>query len=212
MPLAQHPAFLPTFHETTAQIAVLRQQSSIVDLLIGEEKRLVHADRVDSNLFVIAVEPGVQGCKTIGKGHARLVEASPSSYTMASFDIANSHRASAKWRRQGARARAPGRQGARAPGRQAEDTWFTGDHEKLGVNAVGVYQPFFLAYQEVNNRALLSQYGDLCCRLMGTWQKTQGVAPTATGERSGSFVLGSCRATCMNIPSSPRLSGVGVRT
>jgi protein O-GlcNAc transferase len=35
-------------------------------------------------------------------------------------------------------------------------------------NAVGVNQPFFLAYQPFNNRELLSRYGELCTTLMAT--------------------------------------------
>ena len=50
------------------------------------------------------------------------------------------------------------------------DVWFDADRIKDGHKAVGSQQPFFLAYQEVNNRELLSQYGDLCARLMKFWQ------------------------------------------
>lgn len=39
--------------------------------------------------------------------------------------------------------------------------------------AVGSAQPFYLAYQENNNKHLLSRYGSLCCQLMTTWQKDQ---------------------------------------
>jgi len=50
------------------------------------------------------------------------------------------------------------------------DIWFDADRIKDGHKAVGSQQPFFLAYQELNNRELLSQYGDLCARLMKFWQ------------------------------------------
>jgi predicted O-linked N-acetylglucosamine transferase (SPINDLY family) len=42
---------------------------------------------------------------------------------------------------------------------------------------VGSQQPFFLAYQEKNNRELLSRYGTLCARLIADWQKAQRLAP-----------------------------------
>jgi len=49
------------------------------------------------------------------------------------------------------------------------ETWLT--PQRLGSAAiVGAKQPFYLAYQDENNRALLSRYGDLCVRLMQRWQ------------------------------------------
>jgi protein O-GlcNAc transferase len=57
------------------------------------------------------------------------------------------------------------------------DAWFDSDRIKEGFKAVGSQQPFYLAYQECNNRALLSQYGDLCARLMKYWQDGQAFVP-----------------------------------
>lgn len=39
---------------------------------------------------------------------------------------------------------------------------------------VGEVQPFYLAYQDLNNRDLLSQYGRLCVDLMQQWSSKQG--------------------------------------
>jgi predicted O-linked N-acetylglucosamine transferase (SPINDLY family) len=36
---------------------------------------------------------------------------------------------------------------------------------------VGSVQPFYLAYQEENNKDLLKNYGRLCCELMSNWRK-----------------------------------------
>jgi len=44
---------------------------------------------------------------------------------------------------------------------------------------VGVQQPFWLAYQEENNRDLLERYGNLCTRLMSEWFDRQGFAASA---------------------------------
>jgi predicted O-linked N-acetylglucosamine transferase (SPINDLY family)/GT2 family glycosyltransferase len=55
------------------------------------------------------------------------------------------------------------------------DVWFDATRIKDGYKAVGSQQPFFLAYQEMNNRGLLTQYGDLCARLMKFWQDEQGI-------------------------------------
>jgi len=44
------------------------------------------------------------------------------------------------------------------------------------ARAVGVQQPFYLAYQEEDHRERLARYGRLCARLMGTWQDAAGFA------------------------------------
>lgn len=46
-----------------------------------------------------------------------------------------------------------------------------------GYKAVGGQQPFYLAYQEDDNRELLSRYGALCHRLMLHWQQAHGYHP-----------------------------------
>ena len=49
--------------------------------------------------------------------------------------------------------------------------WFTdATHLTTGYKAVSTAQPYYLAYQEYNNRELLSEYGALCSRLMQNWQ------------------------------------------
>jgi predicted O-linked N-acetylglucosamine transferase (SPINDLY family) len=49
-----------------------------------------------------------------------------------------------------------------------------GDLDETEV--VGVAQPFFLAYQELDNRELLARYGSACCELMARWQQRRGLA------------------------------------
>ena len=56
------------------------------------------------------------------------------------------------------------------------ERWFEPARTATGFNAVGVQQPFYLAYQEENNRALLARYGNLCVRIMGEWFRAQGFA------------------------------------
>jgi len=46
------------------------------------------------------------------------------------------------------------------------DRWFDTARERQGHLAVGSTQPFYLAYQPFDNRALLTSYGRLCARLM----------------------------------------------
>ncbi|MCC7328063.1 MAG: tetratricopeptide repeat protein [Burkholderiales bacterium] len=55
------------------------------------------------------------------------------------------------------------------------DGWLTGDRIGGGCHTVGSYPPFYLAYDEQNNKELLSRYGDLCARLMNHWQDTNGL-------------------------------------
>ena len=55
------------------------------------------------------------------------------------------------------------------------DQWFDETRSREGFRAVGVQAPFYLAYQEEDNRALVSAYGDLCVRLMKRWQQDQGL-------------------------------------
>jgi predicted O-linked N-acetylglucosamine transferase (SPINDLY family) len=62
------------------------------------------------------------------------------------------------------------------------DLWFDATRAAEGFRAVGVQQPFWLAYQEENNRDLLQRYGRLCARLMARWQDQQGIRPV---ERRG---------------------------
>lgn len=55
--------------------------------------------------------------------------------------------------------------------------WFDAHPDPAAYRAVGVSQPFWLAYQEENNRELLEGYGQLCARLMGDWQARRGLRP-----------------------------------
>jgi len=57
------------------------------------------------------------------------------------------------------------------------DGWFDATRAAEGFRAVGVQQPFWLAYQEEDNRDLLQRYGRLCARLMARWQDRQGFRP-----------------------------------
>jgi predicted O-linked N-acetylglucosamine transferase (SPINDLY family) len=74
------------------------------------------------------------------------------------------------------------------------EQWFASSPSAQGDAAVGADQPFPLAYQEQDNRALLARYGALCARLMGHWQEREGLAKPARratrppGKRRIAFV------------------------
>ena len=53
------------------------------------------------------------------------------------------------------------------------ERWFDSSRASLGYMAVGSQQPFYIAYQETNNRHVLANYGDLCAKLMCHWQNTR---------------------------------------
>lgn len=59
------------------------------------------------------------------------------------------------------------------------EQWFGGNLPTTGFNAVGVRQPFLLAYQEQENREPLMKYGELCARLMQQWQTREGLRPAS---------------------------------
>jgi predicted O-linked N-acetylglucosamine transferase (SPINDLY family) len=68
-------------------------------------------------------------------------------------------------------------------------TWLDAGRIEKGHAGVGTQRPFYLAYQEENNRPLLSQYGNLCVRAMEHWQHAQGLSmprsPTGSPLRVG---------------------------
>jgi protein O-GlcNAc transferase len=61
--------------------------------------------------------------------------------------------------------------------------WFQGVSALEGARAVGVQQPFSLAYHERDNLPLLQSYGRLCAGLMGRWQEEQGIRPAPAPAR-----------------------------
>ncbi len=84
--------------------------------------------------------------------------------------------------------------GIAAPGRQRQafareldelERWFDPARLPRGAAAVGVQQPFYLAYQEQDNRRLLEQYGRLCARIMADWSRRQGLKPPQGANRGG---------------------------
>lgn len=69
------------------------------------------------------------------------------------------------------------------------DAWFDERRSESGYAVVGVQQPFWLAYQAEDNRALLEQYGRICSRLMGRWQEAAGLR-RAGDRRPGPIRVG----------------------
>jgi tetratricopeptide (TPR) repeat protein len=44
------------------------------------------------------------------------------------------------------------------------------------AEAAGIVLPYYLAYQEKNNKNFLTQYGELCCRIMKNWQNINSIS------------------------------------
>jgi predicted O-linked N-acetylglucosamine transferase (SPINDLY family) len=70
------------------------------------------------------------------------------------------------------------------------DRWFDARRSALGHRAVGVQQPFWLAYQEQDNLELLRPYGRLCVRLMADWQALHLAPPAAPRTRAARVRVG----------------------
>ncbi len=69
------------------------------------------------------------------------------------------------------------------------DAWFGPSATGDAWQAVATRRPFYLSYQEADNRPLLSRYGALCHRLMHHWQQANGIGP-ARPANSGKIRLG----------------------
>jgi protein O-GlcNAc transferase len=67
---------------------------------------------------------------------------------------------------------------------EALERWCEAQGAEKAARAVGIQQPFYLAYQEEDNRDLLARYGALCARLMGVWQEAAGLRRAAHVTRA----------------------------
>jgi len=65
------------------------------------------------------------------------------------------------------------------------NSWLNESTIPFAHHAVGWRQPFYLAYKETSNKALISQYGEICHRAMKWWQSQQNfsIGPAISKER-----------------------------
>ena len=70
------------------------------------------------------------------------------------------------------------------------ERWFGPNRVAEGYEGVGVKQPFFLAYQDENNRNLLAQYGSLCNRIMSAWLDRQVLPDPRKQDYDGVIRIG----------------------
>ena len=65
------------------------------------------------------------------------------------------------------------------------ETWLDDARAPRAIDALGTFTPFFLAYLERDNRALLTRYGDLCSRVLANRQKVavRQAPPRDSGRR-----------------------------
>jgi protein O-GlcNAc transferase len=54
--------------------------------------------------------------------------------------------------------------------------WLNDSNISCALPAIGWRQPFYLAYKETNNKELISQYGQICHRVMKHWQDAQNLS------------------------------------
>lgn len=70
------------------------------------------------------------------------------------------------------------------------ENWFDSARIALGHRAVGVQQPFCLAYTEQDNRDLMRRYGNLCCRIMRDWYQREGLSVPGASRPDGVIRVG----------------------
>lgn len=70
------------------------------------------------------------------------------------------------------------------------ERWFDSTRPGEGFQAVGVLQPFLLAYHEEDNRELLRRYGSLCTRTMSDWFDRQSFSARKKRESDGVVRVG----------------------
>jgi predicted O-linked N-acetylglucosamine transferase (SPINDLY family) len=70
------------------------------------------------------------------------------------------------------------------------ERWFASNPQGDDFRAVGVLQPFLLAYQERNNRDLLQRYGTVCANIMTKWLARQGISPLPKRPPDGTVRVG----------------------
>jgi predicted O-linked N-acetylglucosamine transferase (SPINDLY family) len=63
------------------------------------------------------------------------------------------------------------------------ERWFDSAERPDAFVAVGSLQPFYLAYQDFDNRELLTRYGRLSARAMQTFPEAKGIAREQTAQR-----------------------------
>jgi protein O-GlcNAc transferase len=68
--------------------------------------------------------------------------------------------------------------------------WFDAYSNSEGHRAVGIQTPFYLAYQEKDNKELLCRHGDMCARIMADWLGRQSLAPIAAHKADGLIRVG----------------------
>ncbi|HEX9184337.1 MAG TPA: tetratricopeptide repeat protein [Burkholderiales bacterium] len=133
-------------------------------------------------------------------GHVLVLQGEPQA-ALAAYDAAlalDPERAEARWARAMCRIaplRAATEDAARARAAFAADLaalerWFDARRSAAGYRAVGVQQPFWLAYQEEDNLPLLRPYGALCARLMAAWQEQHASPPALRPARKARLRVG----------------------
>jgi predicted O-linked N-acetylglucosamine transferase (SPINDLY family) len=81
---------------------------------------------------------------------------------------------------------------------EALERWVTPERLPACARAVGVQQPFYLAYHEQDNRALLARYGALCGRAMDEWLGAQGLSKPNARRSRGRIRVGVISAHFRN--------------
>lgn len=70
------------------------------------------------------------------------------------------------------------------------DNWFDAARTEKNFNSVRIQTPFYLAYQEEDNRDILRRHGRLCARIMAQWLARQVIANSGSRDPDGVIRIG----------------------
>lgn len=73
--------------------------------------------------------------------------------------------------------------------KEAKD-WLNSNTSQASFFNVGEHQPFYLAYQEQNNKELLREFGAVTDILASNWQKYKGISSLGASNRAGKIKIG----------------------
>jgi hypothetical protein len=81
----------------------------------------------------------------------------------------------------------------------AFEQWLAAGGGADPATSVGAHMPFYLAYQPLDNRELISAHGRLCVRLMDEWRRRRGLTgPPTRARRVGRLRIGIASAFFSN--------------
>jgi tetratricopeptide (TPR) repeat protein len=70
------------------------------------------------------------------------------------------------------------------------DEWFSSDKMENAFEAMGTSLPFYLSYQELDNKECLTKYSSICTRIMQAWKISNSFKPNKIPHQSDKIKIG----------------------